>query len=683
MLLVFELPNWYQWIQLPYWFTERAPLWYYFIQPNNNYQSLEFSIERVMVQWTDDSHKNNEKTKNKYGFFLQGWEDNQLQKLKACDYFFPINSNSIPQPAVTENGFEEEINYYYYYSQIITLPTTISFMHLNHLLLDFKEWNRTSTSQLDILKFDERIIESIYEACPILGSLHLRGFNMNLSNQYRDLMKLSSSTIKPCLTLKQLKIEFHFLFHPECFDYLAIKFPNISTLSFSLDVCFTKDEEIKHKFNLAYYKMLSTFQHLSTLSTKSFFWGSCPYYEGGEYSARIDNKLLYWLSNKPHPLKSLTYHHDWIQLIENDSEIKNNENKDQLSVLKQKYSFMDHLQELKLINERNINKAFTNLSFMFKKGVYYNQLTTLNIIFKGEHPNIIFKGEHPKEVINFYSWLDLFPNLKKLMIEEVITMVYKGMDKRNLRIELQRQGQQQNKIYPLEELNITGAELLLVNGLTDIGHACPLLKKLRLIDVLVLDGYHTRNDNVDVIIMDTPHLKLDEFAIVNMYTTTNKDIPKNIKRSFELITTELYNRNSNKDQPFSVCLPSLYKKNHSQKYPRIRRRAFGIYDKDKTYPSIQVILNCEYVDSIYCINCQKQLAYIQFNSFFFFFFFYQTLNFHHKNNNTVSLNFQILICNLVHHITLDDCFEKGSLKKADFKCLRDSCFNISYINSQQ
>ncbi|CAO3640604.1 unnamed protein product [Cunninghamella echinulata] len=342
--------------------------------------------------------------------------------------------------------------------------------------------------------------------------------------------------------------------------------------------------------------MLSTFQHLSTLSIKLLFWEDRPFDGGREDSAWKDNGFLSWLSNKPHPLKSLTYHHDWIRLIENDSEIKNNENKDQLSVLKQKYSFMDHLQELKLINERLIHKAFTNLSFMFKKGVYYNQLTTLNIIFTNEHPI-------EEILINFYSWLDLFPNLKKLMIEENNNMVYKGMDKRNLRIELQRQVQQQNKIYPLEELNIIGAELLLVNGLTGIGHACPSLKKLRLIDVLVSDGYDTINDNADVIIMDTPHLKLDEFVIANMYTAANKDIPKNIKRSFELITTESFKRNDNRDQHFTIKLPSLCEKGHVPYWCRIKRRTYDIYDnKDKEYPSIQVILNCEHVDFIYCIN---------------------------------------------------------------------------------
>ncbi|CAO3640600.1 unnamed protein product [Cunninghamella echinulata] len=215
-LTFYELPNWHQWVQVPRWLTERDRQLYQCIQPNNNYQSLEFSVLREMVQWTDDNHGNNEKTKNKKGFYLQGWKDNQLQKLKACDCFFAFNSHNIPQPqpaVTTENGLEE-VNYYYYYSQIITLPTTISFMHLNHLLLDFEEWNRTSTSQLDILKFDERIIESIHQACPILGSLHLREFNMNLSNQYRTFMKSTSSTIKPCLTLKQLTLEFCFFLHP-------------------------------------------------------------------------------------------------------------------------------------------------------------------------------------------------------------------------------------------------------------------------------------------------------------------------------------------------------------------------------------------------------------------------------------------------------------------------------------
>ncbi|KAI9303150.1 hypothetical protein BJ944DRAFT_250907 [Cunninghamella echinulata] len=541
-----ELPNWHQWVQIPRWLTERDQQWYQCIQPINNYQSLEFNISREMIHWKEDDHGNSEKTKNKKGFYLQGWKDHQLQKIKVRDSYFFFDSHNIPQPLSTvaaENDLEE-VNYTYYLSQIITLPTAISYIHLKRLLLDFEEWNRTSTSQLDALKFDERIIESIHQTCPVLESLHLREFNMNLTNQLQALMKSSSPTIKP-------------------YPY------------------FTNDENIKYRFRFAFYKMLSAFQHLSALSIKSLFWEARPFDGGREDTLWKDNEFLSWLSNKTHTLTSLTYHNDWTRLIENDSNMKNDEDKDQLLALKQKYLFMDHLQELKLINERLIHKSFTDLSFMFKKEIYYSQLTTLTIKFTNQHP---IEETH----IDFYLWLDLFPNLKKLMIEEDTNMVFKGMDKRNLRIELQKQEQQQNKIYPLQELNIIGAELSLANGLTDIGDVCPSLKKLRLIDVLISGGYQTQN-NTDTIIMDTPYLKLDEFIIANMYTATNKDIPKNIKRSFELIGTESNNKNSNKGQNFTIKLPTLCEKGQVPSWVRTKSRTYDIYDnQDKIYPSIQM-----------------------------------------------------------------------------------------------
>ncbi|KAI9302256.1 hypothetical protein BJ944DRAFT_251658 [Cunninghamella echinulata] len=574
-----ELPNWHQWVQIPRWLTERDQQWYQCIQPINNYQSLEFNISREMIHWKEDDHGNNEKTKNKKGFYLQGWKDHQLQKIKILDYYFRLGSYILQQPRPTiaiENGS----HYLYHYSQIITLPTTISYMHLNHIFLNFEEWNRTSTSQLDILKFDERIIESIHEACPVLESLHLRKFNMNLSSQYQTLMKSPPLTTTPYLTLKKLTIEFCFFVYPECFDYLTMKFPNISTLNFYLDHYFTKHDDIKHKFQLAYYKMLSAFQYVSTLSIKSFFWEARQFDEGRGDTLWKDNEFLSWLSSKQHPLKSLTYHRDLAQLMEYDSEINNIEDEYQILVLKQKYSFMDYLQELKLINERLIHKAFINLSFMFNKGIYYSQLITLDIRFTNEQ---LIEKTH----FNFYLWLDLFPNLKKLRIEEDTNMVFNGMDKRNLRIELQKQEQQQNKIYPLQELNIIGVELSLANGLTDIGDACPSLKKLILVDVLISGGYQTQN-NTDTIIMYTPHLKLDEFVIANMYTATNKDIPKNIKRSFELIGTESNNKNSNKGQTFTIKLPTLCEKGQVPSWVRIKRRTYDIYDnQDKIYPSIQ------------------------------------------------------------------------------------------------
>ncbi|KAI9302257.1 hypothetical protein BJ944DRAFT_270215 [Cunninghamella echinulata] len=482
---------------------------------------------------------------------------------------------------------------------MVTLPATISFIHLKHLLIDFYELCKNSRKPFYGLNFDERIIESILESCPCLKSLSIHNFYMNLSSSCQTLMNKTttsklSPTIKPFLTLESLTLEFCIFLHPECFDYFRIKFKNLSALSLYTDMYTFTNVEICNNYQIAYYNMLSEFYHLSTISISPHFWETEVYvYPWNDSKAQKDNKFLYWLSNKAEPLTSLTYYYGLLPLTEDV--INKNENDDQqLKELKQKYSYMDHLQELKLINELYLNEPLINLTFMFRKGIFFGNLTTLIIKYAFPDPPV-------DNSIQFYSWLDILPNLKKLTIHDILPNM-ENWNRKNFVLDLRQQHQQRNKTYPLEELIIRNTELSLVNGLTGLGRACPSLKKLRLIDVYVSDGYHTRN-NADIIVMDTPHLKLDEFVIKNLTTTTNEDIPGNIKRPLELVVTESNNRNINKYRSFTRKLPLLCEKVDSNGRELCDRSGYELFDiQNYIYPTIKIILNCGYADLVHGTN---------------------------------------------------------------------------------
>ncbi|CAO3640608.1 unnamed protein product [Cunninghamella echinulata] len=602
-----ELSNWFKWSKLPFWITKHDKKWYQYIQPHNNYTSLGICIKKNMVQWADqhdgNSNDNNDKKKNECAFYLQGWKINQLQKLKIhSSFIFPRFQHKLDVERIESSNEDNEDDdkayfYYYYYNKMVTLPATISFIHLKHLLIDFYELCKNHREKLYGLNFDERIIESILQSCPDLESLHMNHFYMNLSNSYQTLVNettasVLSPTIKPYLPLKSLTLESCTFLHPECFDYFGIKFKNLSTLSLYTNMNSFTNTEICNKYQISYYNMLSAFYHLSTLSTSSHFW-EIEYYTCGNPETWKDTKLLYWLSNKPKPLTSLTCYYNLLSLTEDVIDDKYNDDQ-QLKKLKQKYSYIAHLQELKLMNQRYLNEPFINLTSMFKIGICFGNLTTFIIEY-----TFLFPPED--NCIQLYSWLDLLPNLKKLIIHDTLPYMFDS-NKKNFILELHQHHQQRNKTYPLEELIIRNAELSLVNGLTGLGYTCPSLKKLRLIDVLISDGYHTRN-NADIIVMDAPHLKLDEFIIKNMITTTNKDIPGNIKRSLELMVTESNSRNTNRHQSFTIKSPLLCEKKDSNGQNVCNRSGYKIYEcQDYIYSTIKIILNCEYADLVYGTN---------------------------------------------------------------------------------
>ncbi|KAI9304526.1 hypothetical protein BJ944DRAFT_266706 [Cunninghamella echinulata] len=584
---------WHQFTHLPLWFTNKNKNWYEMVQQNNRYISLEFSITPEMFQPTiavtiGDNIDNHDSHKP----FIQIQKDQQIQRRKIKDYFIyeADDYDDLTNKDVIKTIDDEE--YICYYSKILTFSTT--FECLNNLWINFGGYNFSNRCYFysKDLELDERTIESIHQFCPALESLTIQNLYMNVSAHYQNNVKSFLPTIKPCLSLKQLSLIDWFPKHNDCFDYIATKYSNLSELSLSLHLSihpildYTVINEMEGcKFGAGLQKIAaapSVNPHLAKLSI-DFNYSICV----SEMDDIYRYKIFAWINNEfitsclayhPRLLLKLKYQQDLHDLIKYNI-------KDQLiDEIRQDHLCMNHLEELILLNEIGLMDTYIYFKKIADSGINYNNLTTLVIKYKY------------KECFGFYIWLDLFPNLKKMHLGGKIY------------IDLQQQllQEQQKKIYKLEELEIKGGTVLLNNGFTSLGYACPLLHTLKLVESFINDSCFQQQQQhpTDVIIMDTPHLKLHRLVIMDIKTAKYNNFPIDVKRPFELIVTEAKKSNANgDDQPFIISSSSLDREKEGSKEKRKCNESERYIEKcfGEMFPSIKMILNCEHLDIVDCI----------------------------------------------------------------------------------
>ncbi|CAO3651062.1 unnamed protein product [Cunninghamella echinulata] len=577
-----ESSIWHQFTYLPLWFTNKNKDWYKMIHQNNQYISIEFSITPEMFQSTTTTTSTvNVDHHDHHKSLIQIQQDQQIQRRKINDYFIyqADDHNGFVNKDIIEIIDDEE--YVCYYNKIFTFSTT--FMHLKHIWINFGGYNVSNKCYYysKDLELDERTIESIHHSCPVLESLTIQNLYMNISAQYKNNMKSSLSTVKPCLSLKQLSLINWYPKHTACFDYIATKYSNLSELSLLLQSSihpitkYALINEIEEcNFGAGLQKIAAApavNPHLSKLSIDFNYSHSQNKTNDTKVFAWINNEFIAsCLAHHPRLLLKLKYQRSLHDLIIYNFKRQLKEE------IQQDYSCMSHIEELGLLNEFSIIDTYICLKKMTDFGINYNHLSTL-----------VIKYEY-KECFGFYIWLDLFPNLKKMHLGG------------RMYIDLQQQQEQQNKLYKLEELEIKSSTIFLNNGFTSLGYACPSLHTLKLMKAIIKDDsfQQQQQDTTDIIMMDTPHLKLHRLAIMHIKTSNNENIPIYTKRPFELIVTETKNTNVNGDnQPFIISSASLDQEKENLKEKKIYNESKRVIKENSSeiYPSIKMILNCEYL----------------------------------------------------------------------------------------
>ncbi|CAO3619551.1 unnamed protein product [Cunninghamella blakesleeana] len=543
------------------WFTNNTPGWYKMIQHDNNkYTTLEFEIIPDMIRSIDDSSKNYSSYSK--GLYIQCQQDSQIRKIKLDE----IQKVEDYGRDTTWDNIEiiDGEKYICYYSKIFTFTT--SFHYLKHLSIDFGRYSYMRGRKLaHTLELDERTIESIHQVCPLLESLDLREFYMNkspsLSHQLHHLINKSSAPstttarITPCLTLKSLTLTDCFIHHIESFEYFSLKYPNITALSLDLAQSFRITDAKRYELKIGLYKLLSSFSHLTLFSTYFKYWNDFLPITSIKNNW-VDKELTSWFIDHPKLFLNLNYDREFDMLTTTEDE----DNDDQVEIIKNnKHIYMNHVKELTLKNENNMSEALICLQKLSKLGIHFQYLTILNI------SNISCMID--KNYFDFYSWLDLLFNLKKLKIENPASD--NNIPVKQMTVDLCKRHSQSNEdtTYLLEEIEIINAQLKL----------------------------NDENNDDATIIMDVPHLELNQFTIKNIFTSANKHIPEYIKRPYELVITESNNKtiDQQQQQSFKIELPSLCGKSQLAiwRVDDILNYDFN-QDTSAIYPPIKIELNC-------------------------------------------------------------------------------------------
>ncbi|KAI9304296.1 hypothetical protein BJ944DRAFT_267061 [Cunninghamella echinulata] len=391
------------------------------------------------------------------------------------------------------------------------------FYRLKELCLDF-----------DILKYDftyeldERTLEAIHASCPLLETLCLSGFIMNISASYNSLPQSSSSDknqhrstrFMPLPLLKSLKLEEVTLLQIECFDYLNLKYPQLESLDIYLewDDLFYRD---KDRYTKAIFSMITNHKYLKNLTINDMLLANqFPY-----------NMLIQWLTFNPTQLEKLELYSTDIVFIDEQykkHQIQQNlikSNLDSDHIIKELHLRQDYLDHLTDINIQ-VRSPISTLDYFLREGkrtIASSSIIKIQLI--GNYCTL--------DYFYFYDWLDAFPNLKKLSLKN-LCVIGNENEKGN------------KKSYVLQELGLHQSNIRLKKNITEICQACPLLRFLELDDIGYVDvstplSLIHRQPLLDddsfkpineLTLIDAPQLKLDRLYINNIqYGSFNPDIP--------------------------------------------------------------------------------------------------------------------------------------------------------------
>ncbi|CAO3641008.1 unnamed protein product [Cunninghamella echinulata] len=156
----------------------------------------------------------------------------------------------------------EEDGFLHNYSKVLELPYLSNLTTLGIIFVEFGQWN---TINYDL---DERTLESIHISCPLLESLQLLNFQMNLSDTFELSLSSSSDTQFMPSSLKTLEIDGN-IYDARCYYYLSIKYPQLEQLKLTLDwpdrLSLPHVNGMYEPFYISLHNMMTSYQHLKQL----------------------------------------------------------------------------------------------------------------------------------------------------------------------------------------------------------------------------------------------------------------------------------------------------------------------------------------------------------------------------------------------------------------------------------
>ncbi|CAO3648022.1 unnamed protein product [Cunninghamella blakesleeana] len=485
--------------------------------------------------------------------------------------------------------------------KVMRFPT-ILLKNLITIKIDFTCHIKAYMFQIPNYIIDERTFENIHQACPLLESLFMEDFYMTISDSYH------MNQIIPTHHIKNIHImsRFH---HYNCFQYLAIKYPRLESLSLLLRY---KDlssslEEIKH-FQDTILNMLHQFPILKKFAYKYKYehdqvWPTHEFIkwlnqhpnqlESLEYSfplvMNIPKKLIDLSDNNNNDLESqVLFDFNNIAMDNNNNNNYNNNNNNipllQKQQLKQ-FDFLNHLASLTIAMDDGIDFIF---AFFAESKEIDNLSTSLKELDIRQHNN------RNTDNLLIYDWLDILPNLEvfKLGFNGYITddlhFIKRNDDNRNNQdqksrddiiyklhqlIKERKQQQQQFSslkkmmvqhypIYKLKHLKISESHLWFRNGFDDLLKKCCHLKTLELNDITFVNPFRNQKE----IQLDLSHLQLELLKMKNIsydsfihlgeaYSITKFIIHETLMDRIQIIE---YDKSKNHDQQYILNLKSKF-----------------------------------------------------------------------------------------------------------------------------
>ncbi|CAO3648014.1 unnamed protein product [Cunninghamella blakesleeana] len=457
--------------------------------------------------------------------------------------------------SINENNMNKPI-------KILFLPTT-SLRNILKLQIDFTSFIGSYQSSYII---NEYTLENIHLSCPLLESLSVKAFYMDLSDKHKN--NNYENVIIPVHRLKNICFNGRFR-NQHCFSYLTTKYPHLESIDLALWCNRLSSEEIK-AFRYAILNMITQFSLLKkfTFDDTCLFIKIWPYLE-----------VVQWLHQHPGQLTHLVYPHPLTFTKTKKMMELNYIEGDAIPSLQQQFNFLNHLTSLSLTLENAVDFALTFLS-------ENENAVIVSAILK--EFSIRDYGIGWIRILYFYDWLYLFPNLLSYKIgfngtiegdngffnwfiddpiyyNNNITSfeLHQLIEKRKIKQPYNSLNNYQNEknnatTYKLISLDITSSKLWFKNGFSEFLKQCYQLQKLSLTYTTFVEStlFPTGVD------LDLSHLHLEFLNINNISCSQHKDIDRlkmitrlNIKETLTECERNFKNECCNDEDPqFSLNL---------------------------------------------------------------------------------------------------------------------------------
>ncbi|CAO3648265.1 unnamed protein product [Cunninghamella blakesleeana] len=491
------------------------------------------------------------------------------------------------------NAFEPRLNI-----KKLVLPTT-ALTNLIKLKIDFEyevQMNRFENPVFIII--DEHTFETIHQSCPLLESLSVENFYMNISNDYLNYYDSKKDTVAAdhlkCFHIKSI---FH---HLHCFQYFADKYPHLESLSFYINV----DEISLKKIKSYTITILNTLLQFPLLKKLSYItrkndiqlWSSFQFFS--------------WLNQHPKQLMQLDYPFPLTeyecQNIDNfngmiDIYYKNNNknsinNNNDIKPSPQQYLFLNYLTSLSIYIDYAFDLVFTFLSKNRNTIIASTSLKELKMKERFNDKN---------SYIRFYDWLDIFPNLISFSIlqfsgnvidnspffnsynkDYIYEKDYGLSNKLHQLIKYRKQQQikQQHDTsninnkdtncyyYKLNYIEISSCCIWFENGFDEALRKCSHLKELKLSRITFINLIRPFNE----IHFDLSNLYLDFLKVYSIYFSPFN----NVKSCYTITVLNIYESTLGRSR-------SVIEKNQHSK---------GDKDDDKQF---SLNLKCKFIEGLY------------------------------------------------------------------------------------